>query len=291
MSLTYESFSELLEIAKKENKMICEIVIEDQCIEMKLSRSEIIEKMRERYHIMLDSMNEGLKEGVKSVSGISGGDARKLYNSIGGASVCGDSFTRAIAIAMAVNEHNASMGKIVACPTAGSCGILPGALIGLSLSHDIDEDEVVKSMFTASFVGMVVAKKASVSGAEGGCQAECGTASAMAAAAVCELLGGTPEMCVNAVAFVIKNVLGLVCDPVAGLVEAPCIKRNASGVATAYMAVQLALAGIKSIIPTDETVQALKRVGDNMSTTLKETAEGGLAVTPTGCSICSRVHG
>lgn len=291
MSLTYESFTELLKVTDREKKTIREVVIEDQCIEMGLSRDEMIEKMRERYHIMLTSMEEGLKEGIKSVSGISGGDARKLYNIIGGASVCGDAFTRAIAIAMAVNEYNASMGRIVACPTAGSCGILPGALIGLSQSHNISEDEIVQSMFTASFVGMLVAKKASVSGAEGGCQAECGTASAMAAAAVCEILGGTPKMCVNAVAFVIKNVLGLVCDPVAGLVEAPCIKRNASGVATAYMAAQLALAGIESIIPADETVQALKRVGDNMSSTLKETAEGGLAATPTGCSLCSRVHG
>lgn len=290
MGLKYESFQELIEENEKSKKKISQIVLEDQAKELGLGTQELIEEMRARYRIMLEAKEEGLKEGVKSLSGLSGGDAYKLYRSRGGASVCGDAFTVSIAIAMAVSEHNAAMGRIVAAPTAGSCGILPGVLIGAAHAHGFGEDEIVMSMFTASFVGMLIAKKSGISGAQGGCQAECGTASAMAAAALCELFGGDVESCVHAVAITLKNVLGLVCDPVAGLVEVPCIKRNASGVATALMAAQLALSGIKSVIPADETVLALKRVGDMMSSSLKETAEGGLAATPTGACLCQCIY-
>lgn len=289
MGIEYESFQELVEEQEKTGKKISGIVLENQSAELGLSEEILIDRMRERYHIMLQAKEEGLKKGLRSVSGLSGGDAYQLHEFLGKKSVCGDDFTRSIAIAMAVSEYNAAMGRIVAAPTAGSCGILPGILIGAAESHKIDEEEVVLSMFTASFVGMLIAKKAGVSGAQGGCQAECGTASAMAAAALCELLGGDVDSSINAVAITLKSVLGLVCDPVAGLVEAPCIKRNASGVATALMAAQLALAGIKSVIPADEAVLAMKRVGDAMSPAFKETAEGGIAATPTACAICSRI--
>lgn len=286
MRLKYESFEELTEEYKRSGKRISQIVLEDQAQELGRSPQELVEEMRTRYRIMLEAKEEGLKEGGRSLSGLSGKDAHKLYHARGRISVCGDAFTLSLAIAMAVSEHNAAMGRIVAAPTAGSCGILPGVLIGAAQVHELGEDEVVMSMFTASFVGMLVAKKAGVSGAQGGCQAECGTASAMAAAALCELLGGDAESSVHAVAITLKNVLGLVCDPVAGLVEVPCIKRNASGVATALMAAQLALSGVRSVIPADETVLALKRVGDKMCSSLKETAEGGLAATPTGACLC-----
>ena len=188
-------------------------------------------------------------------------------------------------------EFNAAMGRIVAAPTAGSCGILPAALLTMQAEKQIPERDCVMSLFTASAVGMVIANNASLAGAQGGCQAECGSAAAMAAAAIVELAGGTPKMAEHAIAIAIKNILGLVCDPVAGLVEIPCIKRNASGVAGAFVAAELALAGIESAIPADEVIWTMKKVGDAMSSTLKETAEGGLAATPTGRRLHEHVFG
>ncbi len=179
----------------------------------------------------------------------------------------------------------------MAAPTAGSCGILPAALLTMQAEKQIPERDCVMSLFTASAVGMVIANNASLAGAQGGCQAECGSAAAMAAAAIVELAGGTPKMAEHAIAIAIKNILGLVCDPVAGLVEIPCIKRNASGVAGAFVAAELALAGIESAIPADEVIWTMKKVGDAMSSTLKETAEGGLAATPTGRRLHEQVFG
>ncbi|WP_243110526.1 L-serine ammonia-lyase, iron-sulfur-dependent, subunit alpha [Ruminococcus sp. AM42-11] len=184
-----------------------------------------------------------------------------------------------------------SMGRIVAAPTAGSCGIVPAAVLTMQEQYQLTEEECVMSLFTASAVGMVIANNASLAGAQGGCQAECGSASAMAAAAIVELAGGTPDMIQSAVATALKNILGLVCDPVAGLVEIPCIKRNASGVAGAFVAAELALAGIRSAIPADEVIWTMKKVGDVMPTALKETAEGGLAATPTGRKLHQQVFG
>ena len=193
--------------------------------------------------------------------------------------------------ALAVSELNAAMGRIVAAPTAGSCGILPAAIVTMQEEYSLDEYDCIMALFTASAVGMVIGNNASLAGASGGCQAECGSASAMAAAAIVELAGGTPQMSGEACAIAIKNILGLVCDPVAGLVEIPCIKRNAGGVTTAFMAAELALAGITSHIPADETILAMKRIGDTMPASLRETAEGGLAMTPTGQALNTRVFG
>ena len=183
------------------------------------------------------------------------------------------------------------MGRVVAAPTAGSCGILPAALLTMQNDLGCSERDCVMALFTASAVGMVIATNACVAGAQGGCQAECGSAAAMAAAAIVELAGGTPAQVSDAVAIALKNILGLVCDPVAGLVEIPCIKRNASGVAGAFVAAELALAGIGSAIPADETILAMKKGGDAMSSSLKETAEGGLAATPTGQKLYEQVFG
>ena len=248
--------------------------------------------MEENLTVMLEAIENGSKPGVKSTSGLTGGDAYRLKQTIEtGKHLCGDLMSNAIQMAMAVSEINAAMGKIVAAPTAGSCGILPGALGALLKVHGIPREEVVLSLFTAGAIGMVVANKASIAGASGGCQAECGTASAMAAACIVELLGGTPEMAAHAVAITLKCILGLVCDPVAGLVEIPCIKRNASGVTLAFTAAEMALAGIKSAIPVDETIEALKRVGDGLPAALRETAQGGLAVTSTGQVLEQQVFG
>jgi L-serine dehydratase len=202
----------------------------------------------------------------------------------------GEFLGRVMARALAVAEVNACMGRIVAAPTAGSCGILPATILTLKEEKNLSEEQAVMGLFTAAGIGMVIAKRASISGAEGGCQAECGSASAMAAAAMVELVGGTPGMAAQACAIAMKNTLGLVCDPVAGLVEVPCIKRNAGGAANAIVAAELALAGIESTIPVDEVIAAMKSIGDTMPSSLKETALGGLAATPTAKSITKTLY-
>ena len=290
--LSYESISELYKTAEAQHKLIRDIVLEDQAAQLEQPREALIRQMEENLTVMLEAIENGSKQGVKSTSGLTGGDAYRLKQMIdAGKNLCGDIMSNAIQMAMAVSEINAAMGKIVAAPTAGSCGILPGALGARIKVRSIPREEVVLSMFTAGAIGMVVANKASIAGASGGCQAECGTASAMAAACIVELLGGTPEMAAHAVAITLKCILGLVCDPVAGLVEIPCIKRNASGVTLAFTAAELALAGIKSAIPVDETIEALKRVGDGLPAALRETAQGGLAITPTGQVLEQQVFG
>lgn len=290
--LSYESISELYKTAEALHKRIREIVLEDQAAQLEQPEEALIRQMGENLTVMLEAIENGSKPGVKSTSGLTGGDAYRLKQTIEtGKHLCGDLMSNAVQMAIAVSEINAAMGKIVAAPTAGSCGILPGALGALIKVRKIPREEVVLSMFTAGAIGMVVANKASIAGASGGCQAECGTASAMAAACIVELLGGTPEMAAHAVAIALKCILGLVCDPVAGLVEIPCIKRNASGVTLAFTAAELALAGIKSAIPVDETIEALKRVGDGLPAALRETAQGGLAVTSTGQVLEQQVFG
>ena len=194
-----------------------------------------------------------------------------------------------LARALAVSEVNARMGRIVAAPTAGSCGILPAVILTFAEEKALDERTAVLGLWTASGIGMVIANQASLSGAEGGCQAECGSAAAMSAAAAGEMLGGSPRQAAEACAIALKAVLGLVCDPVAGLVEVPCIKRNASGAANALVAAELALAGITSAIPADEVIAAMRAVGSQMPASLRETAAGGLAATPTGREIARRL--
>ena len=290
--LSYESITELYKTAEEQHKRIWEIVLEDQAAQLEQPEDALIRQMADNLTVMLAAIENGSKQGLKSTSGLSGGDAYRLKQTITeGHHLCGDLMSNAIQMAMAVSEINAAMGKIVAAPTAGSCGILPGALGALIKVRGIPREEVALSLFTAGAIGMVVANKASIAGASGGCQAECGTASAMAAACIVELLGGTPEMAAHAVAIALKCILGLVCDPVAGLVEIPCIKRNASGVTLAFTAAEMALAGIKSAIPVDETIEALKRVGDGLPAALRETAQGGLAVTSTGQVLEQQVFG
>ena len=190
-----------------------------------------------------------------------------------------------------MSEVNACMGRIVAAPTAGSCGILPAVLFALDEQYSFGDEALLKALFAASGVGAVIAKRATLSGAEGGCQAECGSASAMAAAAGAELLGGTPNMCVDACAMALKNTLGLVCDPVGGLVEVPCVKRNVMGAVNALSSMNLALAGIKSVIPADEVIDAMGSIGAQISPSLRETSEGGLAATPTGKELADALKG
>ena len=291
--MKYLSIKEIVDEAKKNKVKISEIVKNEQVKGIKetndVSVQSIYDKMKKAYEVMCKSVEVGLKE--KCDLKIEQVDGAKIYNSYveDGKSIFGTGVGKAVAMAMAVSEVNASMGKIVAAPTAGSCGILPAAVISIKNIYNVSEEKVVDSLFTASAIGMVISNAMNLAGASGGCQAECGVAQGMAAAAIVEMLDGDYEQIENAVAISIKNIEGLVCDPVAGLVECPCIKRNASGVINAILSADMALAGIKSIIPVDEVILAMKQVGDVMDDRLKETAMGGLATTDTGKMLSKKI--
>lgn len=290
--IDFNSVEELIKIAVEEGKTISDIVLDEQAHEMEKPKEILYQSMLENFEAMCEAIQGGLMPGVKSVSGLTGGDAYKLNQVVtSGKAISGNILSKALVKALATSEFNACMGKIVAAPTAGSCGIIPSALITLMEEYHIPQSKIIAGLFTAAGIGMVIAKRASISGAEGGCQAECGSASAMAAAALTEIMGGTPHMVGHACAIAIKNNLGLVCDPVAGLVEVPCIKRNAMGVANALVASELALAGIQSVIPVDEVIDVMKSVGILMTVSLKETAEGGLAASPTGRRLTKEIFG
>ena len=290
--LNYNTIAGLVEQAEQAGKPISELVLAQQAEQTERTEGDLYEEMRRTFRVMEESVASGIDPDLRSTSGLTGGTAYQMQQAVReGRTICGEVFGGALTRALAVSELNASMGRIVASPTAGSCGILPAAVLTIRDARGLDERTCVMSLFTASAVGMVIANNACLAGAQGGCQAECGSASAMAAAALVELAGGAPDMVANAVAIAIKNILGLVCDPVAGLVEIPCIKRNASGVANALCAAELALAGLTSAIPADEVILTMKRVGDTMPAALRETAEGGLAMTPTGRRLFKQVFG
>ncbi|WP_415918292.1 L-serine ammonia-lyase, iron-sulfur-dependent, subunit alpha [Xylanivirga thermophila] len=290
MVSNFDSVQDLIEKASKCSIPIYEVVLEEQAIDMGKSKEELYNDMARNLEIMEQSIEKGIKPYVKSQSGLSGGDAYKLQSAFEmGITIGGSMLDKALIKALAISEANACMERIVAAPTAGSCGIIPAVILTIMEEKNISRDKAVMGLFTAGGIGMVIAKRASVSGAQGGCQAECGSASAMAAAALVEMMEGTPEMAGHACAIALKNVLGLVCDPVAGLVEVPCIKRNAMGAANALVSADLALAGIKSIIPVDEVIDAMKSVGNLMMPALKETAEAGLAATPTACKLTKHI--
>lgn len=278
----FRSISDLVEQAITYDKKISRLMIEQE-IELNGGNEEEIKKrMTDNLNVMLSAIDEGIK-GVVSKTGLTGGDAKRLQSYLdSGRSISGEDFLNGVVAAIATNEVNASLGIICATPTAGSAGVLPGCIHILKKKFNISKEEQLNMLFVAGAFGFVVANNASVSGAEGGCQAEIGSASAMAAAAIVEVMGGTPEMSSNAFAIALKNMLGLVCDPVAGLVEIPCVKRNAAGTSIAVMAADMALAGVKSRIPADEVLEAMYKIGQEMSTKFKETAKGGLAITKTG---------
>ena len=280
--MKYTSIKEIINDAKKNGVRISELVKTSQSKEHNISVDELCEKMKRTYEVMNESIETGLSK--KSNLKIEQNDASKIYKKYldDGKSIFGSKVGQAVAMAMAVSEVNAGMGKIVAAPTAGSCGIIPAAIVTIKNIYGISEEKVIDSLFTASAIGMVISNVMDIAGASGGCQAECGVAQSMAAAAIVDMLDGDYEQIANAVAISLKNIEGLVCDPVAGLVECPCIKRNASGVINAILAADMALAGVVSIIPADEVIQSVKQVGDIMDDRLKETAMGGLAMTETG---------
>lgn len=270
---------------------ISRIVLEDQIEALAESEYELLHRMGRSLQVMKESVQRGLAGNERSVSGLTGGDARRLNEArITGKTLAGEGTILAVSRALAAAEVNACMGRIVAAPTAGSCGVLPGVLLTVAERLGKSDDDLVRALFTAAGFGMIIAQKASISGAAGGCQAECGSGAAMAAAAGAELAGGSPEQSAHAAAIALKSMLGLVCDPVAGLVEVPCVKRNGMAAALALVAIDMALAGIESAIPADEVIEAMGQVGRALPESLRETAGGGLAATPTARQIEARMQ-
>ncbi len=278
----FKNIAELVEQAESRGVKIYEIMQEQEAHVSERSISDIKADMAKRFQVMKNAVQEGL-EGSSSHSGLSGGNAKRLddYRKAG-KFVTDEGFLKALTYAIATNEVNAAMGIICATPTAGSAGVLPGVMISMQEKYQLSDAVLINHLFTAGAFGYVIANNAMISGAAGGCQAEVGSATAMAAAALTEMLGGSPSQAADAAAIALKNLLGLTCDPLAGLVEVPCVKRNAAGASIALMATELALAGIKSYVPCDEVIQAMYNIGLSMHVSLRETSQGGLAATETG---------
>lgn len=286
MTIKFASISEMLVLTETLQLPLSDIVLQFEIQRSENSREQVWTSMAANLEVMRNAVRQGLAQTEKSFSGLIGGDARRLIQyAKTSKSLTSMVSSHAASYALAVSEVNAGMGKVVACPTAGSCGILPGALLAVAEILNFSDETIIRGLFTAAGIGMVIAENASIAGATGGCQAECGTAAAMAAGAVTEMAGGTPEQVSHALALALKNLLGLVCDPVAGLVEVPCVKRNAFGAAHALLAAEMALAGIESVIPADEVISAMHHIGLSMPKSLRETSEGGLAKTPTALRI------
>ncbi|WP_405731618.1 L-serine ammonia-lyase, iron-sulfur-dependent, subunit alpha [Anaerovibrio slackiae] len=288
--ISFNSIAELVELAQKANCPISQIVIQWEMENNFVAEEKQRAMMLKNWQVMEESLKRGLTNYEKSVSGLTGGDAVKLY-AYRQHGYTGEAVLSAAASAVGVSEVNAVMGRIVACPTAGSCGIVPAAIYAAAEKNGNNIDEIVDALFTASGIGMVVEANASIAGAYGGCQAECGTAAGMAAGALVQLAGGTPGIVGNAVALAIKNLLGLACDPVAGLVEVPCVKRNGFIAVHAMVAADMAMAGVQSVIPVDDVIDAMNRIGRSMPSSIKETAEGGLATTKTGLRLTKEIFG
>ena len=289
----YASIEELISDATIKNLPISELVIQAECNDMNVSRNDVWRKMKHNLDTMRLAVSRGAHGiGVHSKTVLTGGDAVKIKDyRKSHKTLSGDMIMSAVQSAIATNEVNAAMGVICATPTAGSSGTLPGVLFTLEKRLGLDEEQMVRFLFTAGGFGMVIANNACIAGATGGCQAEVGSASGMGAAAAVEVAGGTPKQSANAMAIAISNLLGLVCDPIAGLVEVPCINRNAIGSSNALISADMALAGCESMIPADEVISAMDKVGKNMPESLRETGIGGLAGTPTGQEIRMRIFG
>ncbi|MFK3231090.1 L-serine ammonia-lyase, iron-sulfur-dependent, subunit alpha [Staphylococcus aureus] len=289
----FDSIRETIDYAVENNMSFADIMVKEEMELSGKSRDEVRAQMKQNLDVMRDAVTKGTTgDGVESVTGYTGHDAAKLrdYNETHHA-LSGYEMIDAVKGAIATNEVNAAMGIICATPTAGSSGTIPGALFKLEKTHDLTEEQMIDFLFTSALFGRVVANNASVAGATGGCQAEVGSASAMAAAAAVAIFGGSPEASGHAMALAISNLLGLVCDPVAGLVEIPCVMRNAIGSGNALISADLALAGIESRIPVDEVIEAMDKVGRNLPASLRETGLGGLAGTPTGEAIKRKIFG
>lgn len=294
------SLQRWIDDASRQGMSFGDYCLKAQAEELEMPAEVILDRMESALEVMAEAVKHGL-EVKRSRSGLVGGDGRKMLDRMEekpDGFIIGHTMSRAIMAALAASESNACMGRIVAAPTAGSSGVLPGVLFAVGDLYGFDHRRLAPGLVVAGCIGRVIASRASLSGADGGCQAECGAAAAMAAGAAVDICGGTPARVGDAAAIALKNMLGLVCDPVAGLVEVPCVKRNAGAVAQALVASEMALCGISSAIPVDEVIDAMASIGHSMPQTLKETARGGLAATPTGrrfarsktgnCSSCQK---
>jgi L-serine dehydratase len=284
--------SEVLKVCEAEGISLCEYVIRAECAHNGVSREEVVSKMGKMLDVMAAAAAGGLDKPLYSNSGLTGGAAHQYHQYLlSGKSMLGTVVSSAVEMALSCSEVNAAMGRIVACPTAGSCGIVPAAVLSAGVANHKTREEMINALFVATGVGMVIGEHATLAGADGGCQAECGAAASMAAAAVVSMMGGTDHQAIHGAAIALKNILGLVCDPVAGLVEAPCVKRNVMGAANAMACADMALAGIVGAIPCDEVIDAMAAVGHCLPSSLRETGEGGLAATPTGRKITEAIFG
>jgi len=287
--MAIESLSALMEAGRRED--LFDVIVKSDCVDRGVTPGASISQMTVLYNAIRRA-REGYDPALRSQSGMVGGDGAKMRAyAQSGKTICGEYIGSVLAQAIEMGESNACMKCIVAAPTAGSCGVLPAVLLPYQKRENLDDAAMVRALYVAGAIGQAVAQKASIAGAAGGCQAEIGTASAMGAAALCYLAGGDAEAVCHAAAIAIKSLLGLVCDPVAGLVEVPCVKRNAAGAMIAMSSADLALAGIRSAVPPDEVIDAMREVGDKMDVSLRETGLGGVAATPFGQAITEKMSG
>jgi L-serine dehydratase len=280
---------DLMDLCDRHHLSIPAVMLQAEAEESGWGVEQVRSRIDEFLVVMEDSIQKGLQSEIKSVSGLIGGNGRKLYQRATSGGLCGTTVLRAVSYALAVTEVNAAMGRIVAAPTGGASGVIPGIILAVTEEGNKPRPLAVDALLVAGAVGKIIAANATLSGAEGGCQAEVGSASAMGAAATVYMEGGSPSMALNAAAMALKGLLGLVCDPVAGLVEVPCSKRNAIGTVNALICAEMSLAGIESVIPFDEIVDAMFRVGRMISPDLRETARGGCALTPTAQAITRNI--
>lgn len=290
--MSYQSFEDVLDVCRREHKEFWEVILEEDLQERNSSRGDSLQQMKNIWQAMLEAA-ESYDHSLTSKSGLVGGDGRRMERYLqekGSAALCGSYVDECIALALKMGESNACMKRIVAAPTAGACGVLPAVLVPYYRERGAEEEKILRAMYVAAGIGQIIAHRASISGAAGGCQAEIGSASSMAAGALVYLQGGDADMISNGAAMAMKNLLGLVCDPVAGLVEVPCVKRNVIGTVNALSCADMAMAGIVSRIPPDQVMDAMREVGDKMDSSLRETAQGGLAQTPEAVKIAAKMQ-
>lgn len=287
MAFLFESFASWKQYSTEKNMSLVQVVVEYECTQKNRTEKEIWDGLARAWDVMKDAVQTGLTEDMTSRSGMINNGAKKVYNYP--TPVLSKEFQNLISRALAAKEVNSCMGRIVAAPTAGASGIMPGVLYTLQEIHQVDDKKILEAMLLAAGIALIMEQKASIAGAVGGCQAETGTAAAMGSGAIVYCLGGNTDQIFNAVAITVQCMLGLVCDPVAGLVEVPCVVRNASAAAIANSSAQIGLANVSSVIPVDEVIEAMGEIGASMETRYKETALGGLATTKTGQAISKRV--
>lgn len=288
--MSYHSLEEIIEKAQKEEKKFWEIILEDDMNERQVTREKSMNKMKKMLVAMREA-NQNYDKDLISSSKLVGGDGHKVKEAReNGMIICGDFIGAVMEKAIKMGESNACMRRVVAAPTAGACGVIPAVLLSYDEFYKVDEEKLIEALYVTAGIGQVIAKRAFIAGAMGGCQAEIGSASAMVAGAVVYLRDGSLEQIANASALALKNLLGLVCDPIAGLVEVPCVKRNVLGAVNALTSADLSLAGIVSKVPADQVIDAMGDIGSRMPASLKETSEGGLAITPTGIAVSKRLE-